>query len=123
MMTNYKFYNANPLGNIEQDCVCRAISKATELPYREIEKKLYLISEVFECDELCVCCYQHLLEKVFGLTQRNANGMSVGKIAKDFKRNRVIIRINGHLTCSIYGTVYDIWDCTDEIADVFWVVE
>lgn len=122
-MTNYKFYNANPLGNIEQDCVCRAISKATELPYKEIEKKLYLISEVFECDELCVCCYQHLLEKVFGLTQRNANGMSVGKIAKDFKRNRLLIRIDGHLTCSINGIVYDIWDCTEEKADVFWVVE
>lgn len=122
-MTNYKFYNANPLGNIEQDCVCRAISKATELPYKEIEKKLYLIGEVFECDELSVCCYQHLLEKVFGLTQRNANGMSVGKIAKDFKRNRLLIRIDGHLTCSINGVVYDIWDCTEEKADVFWVVE
>lgn len=121
-MTDYKFYNANPLGNIEQDCVCRAISKATELPYYDIEDKLELIGELFECDELCVCCYYHLLEKVFGFRQKFGNGKTVGEIAREFSDYRVLIRIDGHLTCSIYGTVYDIWDCTDEIVDVLWIV-
>ena len=35
----------------------------------------------------------------------------------------VLIRIDGHLTVSKYGVVYDLWDCTQEIADVFWIVE
>lgn len=121
-MIDYRFYNANPLGNIEQDCVCRAISKATDIPYEIIEIKLEAIGELFECEKLCVCCYHHLLEKVFGLKQKFANGKTVKEIAKEFDDCKVIIRIEGHLTCSLYGIVYDIWDCTDEIADVFWIV-
>ena len=101
-MVDYKFYNANPLGKIEQDCVCRAISTCLEMPYQSIEEKLELIGELFECEELCVCCYQ--------------------EIAQEFCNNRVIIRIDGHLTCSLYGIVYDIWDCTDEKADIFWLI-
>lgn len=122
-MVDYKFYNANPLGEIEQDCVCRAISTATEIPYQSIEQKLENIGELFECDELCVCCYHHLLEKVFGLKQKFANGKTVKQIAQEFKNYRVLIRIDGHLTCSLYGVVYDIWDCTDEKADIFWLVD
>jgi hypothetical protein len=122
-MVDYKFYNANPLGSIEQDCVCRAISTATEIPYMSIEQKLENVGELFECDELCVCCYHHLLEKVFGLKQKFANGKTVKEVAQEFKNNRVLIRIDGHLTCSLYGIVYDIWDCTDEKADIFWIVD
>lgn len=121
-MLDYKFYNANPLGELEQDCVCRAISGATKIPYYSIKRKLELIGDLFECDKLCVCCYHHLLEKVFGLTPKFANGKSVREVAKEFKDKRVIIRIDGHLTCAINGTIYDIWDCTNEIADIFWVI-
>lgn len=122
-MKDYTFYNANPLNDIESDCVCRAICTAVELPYTDIERKLELIGELFECDMLCVCCYHFLLENVFGLRQRIANGKTVKEIAKEFKDKRVIIRIEGHLTCAILGVTFDIWDCTEEIADVFWVVD
>lgn len=122
-MVDYKFYNANPLNNIESDCVCRAISTATKIPYYSIKKKLNLIGELFECDKLCVCCYHHLLEAVFGLKPKFANGKKVGEIAKEHQNDTLIIRIEGHLTMSDCGTVYDIWDCTQEPADVFWIVK
>lgn len=121
-MVDYKFYNANDLGKIEQDCVCRAISTAVGLPYKSIERKLYLIGELFECDKLCVCCYKFLLENVFGLKSKYANGKTIKEISKEFCDNTIIIRMDGHLTCSIKGTVYDIWDCTSEVADMFWIV-
>lgn len=121
-MADYKFYNANPLGRIEEDCVTRAISRATKLPYYLISEKLNLISRLFECEELCVCCYHHLLENVFGFKQRVANGMTVGELASKFKDDILLIRIQGHLTMAEYGVVYDIWDCRDEVADVFWIV-
>ena len=121
-MVDYKFYNANPLGDIEQDCVCRAISTVTKIPYRQVEKKLEYIGKLFECDSLCVCCYHHLLEKVFNLVPRFANGKSVGEIARDYPNSRLLIRIDGHLTCAIRGVIHDIWDCTKEIADIFWII-
>lgn len=122
-MVDYKFYNANPLGNIESDCVCRAISRAVKIPYRFIEKKLNLIGELFECDELCVCCYHHLLEKVFGLTPKYANGRKVKEIVKEYGNNIILLRLEGHLTMAENGVVYDLWDCRDEIADIFWIVK
>lgn len=122
-MIDYKFYNANPLGEFEQDCVCRAISTATQIPYNIINNKLQLISNLFECDKLCVCCYHHLLEKVFGFSPKLANGKSVKEVAKSYPNNILLIRINGHLTMSNCGVVYDIWDCTQEKADLFWIVK
>lgn len=123
MSADYRFYNANPLGEIENDCVCRAISRAMRMDYYLVERKLCLIGELFECEELCVCCYAHLLEKVFGLKQRFAGGLTVGEIAKMHPNNAVLIRIDGHLTVCENGRVYDTWDCRNDIADVYWVVE
>lgn len=119
----FKYHNANPLGDIESDCVCRAISKATNLEYYDVEEKLYLIAELFGCETLCVCCYKHLLENIFGLEPKMAHGATVGDIARAYRDDVVLIRIDGHLTVSRYGVVYDLWDCTQEIADVFWIVE
>jgi hypothetical protein len=121
-MVDYKFYNANPLGKIEQDCVCRAISRATRIPYKVIENKLNQVGNLFECEALCVCCYQFLLQDVFGLKQRVSNGDSVKELAEKFKSNIILIRIQGHLTMAEYGVVYDLWDCREEVADVFWIV-
>ena len=117
-MIRYQFYNANPYNEIEGDCVCRAISTGLNVPYGTIERQLELVSELYECDKLSVCCYRHLIEDVYGLTPRKANGLTVGEVAEKYN---AIIRIDGHLTCSIDGIVYDIWDCTKEIADLFWV--
>ena len=122
-MGGFEFYNANPLNEIEGDCVYRAINTATGIPYYEIADKLKLVSQLYECDELCVCCYQHFLEDVLGLTRQYSEGEMVKEIAKDFPDDIVLIRTEGHLTMSAYGKIYDIWDCTEEIADVFWVVK
>lgn len=119
----FRFHNENPLGAIESDCVCRAISGATGLDYYDVEDKLFLIAELFNCESLCVCCYKHLLENVFGLSPISANGAAVGDIARAHRDKIVLIRIDGHLTMSDHGVVYDLWDCTGEKADIFWIVE
>jgi hypothetical protein len=121
-MVDFKFYNANPLGNIESDCVCRAISRALDLPYNTVKNKLEAIGYLFDCEKLCVCCYQHLLEKVFGLRKQYGNGKTVREISKQFNNYIILIRIQGHLTMSEFGTIYDLWDCNDEIVDVFWLI-
>ena len=48
---------------------------------------------------------------------------TVGEVATMFPHSKVLIRIDGHLTCSVYGVVGDIWNCTDKLVDVYWVVE
>lgn len=51
------------------------------------------------------------------------NGETVEDIAEKYPNDRVIIRIDSHLTCSIKGIIPDIWDCSDKLVDCFWIVK
>lgn len=123
-MSDFVYRNVNPKKAEGRDCVCRAICLASALPYHTVERLLSLVAKSYECDELCVCCYHHLLEDVFGYKHRYCeDGETVGDIAKKYPRNTIIVRIEGHLTACVNGACYDIWNCTDEQADCYWVVE
>lgn len=107
-----------------QDCVCRAISTATELDYNVVEKLLNLTAKMYNCEKLCVCCYHNLLENLFDYPCIYCNTKkTVNELAKKFLNNKLIIRVQGHLTCSINGIIPDIWDCSKEIVDCFWIVK
>lgn len=123
MNKRYMYYNRNPWELDEEDCVCRAISAALDIKYVAVENLLALIAEKNQCDKLCVCCYHKLLEDIFGMEPVYCYGELVGEIAKRHPGRKLLIRINGHLTCSMYGIVIDTWDCTDKVADCYWIVE
>jgi len=50
-------------------------------------------------------------------------GKTIGKIDNDFANSILLLCTDGHLSCSIDRIVCDIWDCTDETCDVFWIVD
>jgi len=123
-MTDFYYHNVNPNKDIEQDCVARAICLASGIPYKAVMKLLQYTAKENECDALCVCCYHHLLEDVLGYRVKfTKERKTVQKIAKEYKNNIVIVRIDGHLTTCVYGTCVDIWDCTQEEVDCFWIVQ
>ena len=119
---HYRFYNRRPDGKLKEDCVCRAISLGLKLPYKTTEKLINITAQHNKCDALCVCCYHNLLEDVFNLTVKYCkNGETVQDIADMYPNNTVIIRIDSHLTCSVNSIVHDIWDCTNELVDCYWI--
>lgn len=120
---SFKYTNLNPLSLREEDCVTRAISLASGYSYAEIQDKLYYISELLECEKLCVCCYQHLLDDVFGYERIPCKNLTVGEVASMYNDCILLIRIEGHLTCVVYGVVRDLWDCSDSYADIVWLIE
>ena len=122
-MARYQFLNLNPLGKKEQDCVCRAISLGLEEDYFIIEDKLKLVAKLFECDALCLCCYKFLLDEVYSLNRiEEYQGYTIEEFAKNNPFGTFIIRIEGHLTCLIDNTCYDLWDCRNKIVDIVWKV-
>ena len=123
MKSNYIYYNVSPNQQERNDCVVRTISLALNLSYFDVEDLLLDIGDYYECEELCVCCYKYLLENVVGLKAYDGKGKTVDEIVRENSDCVLIIRIEGHLTCAIYGAVYDIWDCTDKICDRYWIVE
>lgn len=122
-MSRYVYYNVNPEGETLPDCVTRAISLATNIPYYEVEDLLSFVGDYYCCEELCMSCYSHLLENILGFPIFEANGMKVKELADMYPNDILLIRIDSHLTCSICGIIMDIWDCTEECADKYWVIK
>lgn len=120
----YKYYNANPDNKTEKDCVCRAIKAATGLKYEVVDKLLDLVAELGRCDKLCVDCYHTLLENIFGYKCfYPRKRVTVEDVAKRFCNDTVIMRVDGHLTFAINSQILDIWDCSDEIVNMYWLIK
>jgi hypothetical protein len=122
-MPSYKYYNHNPDNLRLKDCVCRAISVATNLCYEAVDNLLELTARDYVCDKLCMCCYSKLLEDVLCYNRDNCDfKKTVLDIASEFPRNKVLIRVPEHLTVSVYGSILDIWDCSEEPVDCYWII-
>lgn len=121
-MSAFVYYNNNPFGHTEPDCVTRAMSLALNKDYRYIRRELYRNAKKNGCDRLTKICYRQILEDKFGLQQRYGQDQTVGHIADLYPYHNVIMRVTGHLTCSSKGTIYDLFDCRDEIVDEYWVI-
>lgn len=97
---------------------------ATGLPYYEVRELLEQNAVCNDCDELVVTCYEYLLEDYFGYKRHECDyRYTVQEIADMYADSIVLMRIDGHLTTSDYGIVVDIFDCTSELVDCFWVVD
>lgn len=121
---NYFHYDVTPDGESnEENCVTRAIVKATALPYYEVRELLEQNAVCNDCEELTVSCYEYLLEDYFGFERHDCDYQhTVQEIADMYADDIVLMRIDGHLTISEFGQVTDIFDCTQEKVDCFWVV-
>lgn len=119
----FKYYNANPNGEHIGDCVIRAISTATGIKYEDVLKYLYITSNYFNCDMLVRECYSKLLKKYTKARYIVDEDITVGELAERYKDKKLIMRVPNHLTSSRYGVVLDLWDCTNELVDTFWIVE
>lgn len=123
-MTDYQYYNHNPNNLVLKDCVCRAISTATSLKYEAVNNLLELTANDNNCEKLCVCCYDYLLTDTLCYRRMDCDfKYNVSEVASQYPRNKLIIRVEGHLTCSIFGTILDLWDCLDELVDCYWIVD
>lgn len=105
------------------NCVVRAITVASGIPYREVEKLLQLNADKNRCEERTCDCYSYLLEDYFGYERHECSYQhTVQEVADMYQNDKVLMRLDGHLTLSVNGRVVDIFDCTEEPVDVYWVV-
>lgn len=119
----YRYFNTNPNGYHIPDCVIRAISLAMSIPYDEVVELLSINGEQYKCDCLNKICYEKLLDYDFSLKHLLGNGRTAEEVANDFPNDILLLRMEGHLSCSIFGVIHDIWDCSQEIVTDFWIVD
>ena len=118
----FRYLNLNPLSLTESDCVTRAISLASGYSYAEIQDKLYYISRLLDCEKLCVCCYQHLLDDVFKYNKVYCKGLTAREFAMQHPFGVYLLRMNGHLSTLVNGEIWDTWDCSDHILTDVWEI-
>ncbi len=111
-------------GKREEDCVVRAITLASGLPYAEVEEKLYMTGQLLNCHRLCIACYRMFIENVLGYKpMKNVESLFVGEFADKFSYGTYLIRVDGHITTFIDGVIYDLFDCRSEIVTDAWRVD
>ena len=109
-MAKFKYLNVNPKGIRESDCVCRAITLASGLPYDDVKEKLHLVGKLYQCPSLCVGCYRHLIENILGYKPISGEGLYPGEFADIHFTGKYLLRMNGHILTCIDNTIYDIFD-------------
>lgn len=119
-MSKYRYLNLNPLGLSENDCVCRAITFASELPYEVICEKLWLTAELYDCERLCKYCYSNFITNVLKYKEVNCDKLTIGEFADKNPYGTFLIRISGHLTVIKDGVLYDTFDCRRRMCDTVW---
>lgn len=116
----YKYKNENPLNKFEDDCVIRALSCATGYSWDYVYDYLSNIAQregtLFDKRDFVI----NYLDRTY--TRFDDIYGKVGEISAFFPHNTVLITMNGHITCSKNGVIYDTFDCRNREAEYVWVV-
>lgn len=121
-MARFVYYNQNDDKVTRNDCVTRAISLASGLPYSTVRRKLRYTARLLDCKRLCPTCYSWLIREVLGGLPVNCEGMTADDFAELHPCGIYLLRMDGHITTLIDGVVYDIFDCRDRLLTNAWKV-
>lgn len=117
----YKYYNNNARGLFENDCTVRSISVATGKSWDEVYEHLSDIAQfegtMMDDKDFIIRYLNTKYKEVPYLAE------TVGEVAEDYPDNILLITMNGHITCSRYGVIYDSFDPRDRIVENAWIVE
>lgn len=116
----YKFYNANVLGNFVNDCTIRAISLAEGNTWDYTYDKL---SDLAQQDGTMMDDKLFIIKYLDNHYKREDVSGTVGQVASDFSDKVCLITMRGHITCSVYGVIYDSFDCRRRQAEYLWIVK
>ena len=117
----YKFYNKNPLGAFEDDCVIRSISCATGKSWDEVYDEL---SELAQYNGTMMDNKEFV--RWYLDTHYNRGKIiprKVYEVADIYKDNIVLCTMNGHIVCIKYGIIYDTFDPSNRNVEFVWVVK
>jgi len=117
----YKFYNANTLGNQVDDCVIRAISLAEGNSWAYTYNKLSDLAQI----EARMMDDSIFVRKYLDSNYKRipTNNITVGELSGLYNDDILLITMKGHITCSLYGTIYDSFDCRTRKVEDAWLVK
>ena len=121
----FRYYNCNPHNKRTDDCVIRAIAAATGHSWERVLKDLTTCmlkdGHMLNTPEL----YGKYLKEHGWVKQKqpvkpNGSKFRIKEFLRKFKGCAVMHAGCGHVTYVEEGSVYDIWDTSDEIVGNYW---
>lgn len=117
----YQYLNKNALGKFEEDCTVRAISCATDRSWDCVYEHL---SDMAQAQGTMMNNREFIIDYLDSQYYRVPDVYgTVGEVSGEFGDNIILITMNGHITCSKYGVIYDTFDPRDREAEFVWIVE
>ena len=117
----YDYYNANPLGLYEDDCVIRAIScalgKSWDNVYDELSDLAQAKGTLLDKKDFVRGYLDTHFRRVYSPPYK------VYQVAEKFKNNIVLCTTKGHIVCIKYGIIYDTFDCSNRVVEDVWIVK
>jgi hypothetical protein len=117
----YKFHNNNALGLFENDCTVRAISTATgnswDDTYKHLSNTARLRGTMMDDKDFIKDYLDEHYDRMYDIPE------TVGEVAGAYPNNVLLITMNGHITCAVYGVIYDSFDCRERIAEYCWKIK
>lgn len=117
----YKYLNNNALGRFQNDCTIRAIACATGKNWDYVYEHL---SDIAQCEGTMMDdreFIKHYLDRRY--ERIPTHNKKVGEVSKMYKEYIILITMDGHITCSKYGIIYDSFDPRNRIAEYAWIVK
>lgn len=117
----YEFYNENPLGLYEDDCVIRSISCATHRSWDEVYDELSDLAQ----ERGTLLDKRNFVRWYLDSHFRKINNppYKVYQVAEIFKNNIILCTVKGHIICIKYGIIYDTFDPSERIVEDVWIVK
>ena len=117
----YTYYNAHPKGLLVNDCVKRAISKAANMDYMEVQRELNRYKKItgaksYNSDHNHHKYVENVLHgiKMSFPAKAGKRRMTPEQFCKDYPRGNYILNMAGHWSCVVDGIIYDTWDCSQK---------
>lgn len=123
--TRNKYYNPNPLKKETDDCVVRALCKATDNDWDTVYKRLseiaFDLKVMPNSDE---AWQQYLIENGFEYKKLTIKkGMKrprVNEFTRQNNRGTYVLRVANHIVTAKDGYYYDTWDSGDCAMYGYW---
>lgn len=119
--------NPNPDGKNVGDCVIRAISIATGMPWEEVYDRLYAVGrsehDMMSSNNVWGLMLYRMGFDPFILPDACPECVSVSEFARRFPKGKYIVGTGRHAVAVVNGLYFDTWDSGDvEIPEYFFVV-
>lgn len=113
----YKYYNAHPTGVHTGDCVKRAITVASGIDYKTVQRELNQYKKTTGADTFNSDDNPHkYVENVLKAEKIPCpSGMTGAQFCQIHPTGRFILDMPTHWSCCVDGIIYDTWDVSDTV--------